>query len=71
LWKNKAQIGWLILTRDMTCEQWQRIVDISLWGVIYGAQEVYGLDVVSGAVFGRAHNPLTSSKVSLLKPDGR
>jgi NAD(P)-dependent dehydrogenase (short-subunit alcohol dehydrogenase family) len=38
---NNAGIAMACEARDMTYERWQRIVDINLWGVIYGVQEAY------------------------------
>lgn len=46
---NNAGIAMACETRDMTYERWQRIVDINLWGVIYGVQEAYQVMIEQGS----------------------
>jgi NAD(P)-dependent dehydrogenase (short-subunit alcohol dehydrogenase family) len=46
---NNAGIAMACETRDMTYERWQRIVDINLWGVIYGVQEAYRVMIEQGS----------------------
>ena len=33
---NNAGVGCTMMTRDATLEHWRRLIDVNLWGVIYG-----------------------------------
>lgn len=46
---NNAGIGLVADLRDMTLEHWRRIVDINLWGVIYGTTTAYHYMLRQGA----------------------
>jgi NAD(P)-dependent dehydrogenase (short-subunit alcohol dehydrogenase family) len=46
---NNAGIGLVADLRDMTLEHWRRIVDINLWGVIYGTTAAYHIMLQQGA----------------------
>jgi NAD(P)-dependent dehydrogenase (short-subunit alcohol dehydrogenase family) len=45
---HNAGIGIACEVRDMTYARWQRIVDINLWGVIYGTHEAYAVMLERG-----------------------
>ncbi|MCP4428094.1 MAG: SDR family oxidoreductase, partial [Chloroflexi bacterium] len=45
---NNAGIGIIGDTRDMELEQWQRLLDVNLWGVIYGTTSAYQVMVKQG-----------------------
>ena len=46
---NNAGIGLVADLRDMTLEHWRRIVDINLWGVVYGTTAAYHIMLQQGA----------------------
>ncbi|MCP4591902.1 MAG: SDR family oxidoreductase, partial [bacterium] len=58
---NNAGIAIEGEVRDMTLDQWRRIVDVNLWGVIYGTTSAYRVMVGQG--FGHIVN--TSSGAGL------
>ena len=45
---NNAGIAIIGEVRDMTLDDWRRIVDINLWGVIYGTMAAYPLMIEQG-----------------------
>jgi NAD(P)-dependent dehydrogenase (short-subunit alcohol dehydrogenase family) len=45
---NNAGIGILGDARDMELEHWRRIVDVNLWGVVYGTMSAYQVMVRQG-----------------------
>ena len=59
---NNAGIGLVAELRDASLEHWRRILDVNLWGVIYGATAAYQVMVKQG--FGHIVN--TSSAAGLL-----
>lgn len=48
---NNAGIGIAGEARDMSLEQWQRIIEVNLWGVIHGTRSAY--QVMSQQGFGQ------------------
>lgn len=56
---NNAGISTWGEMRDMTLDHWQRIVDVNLWGVIYGTMSAYGVMVGQG--FGHIVNTASSA----------
>ncbi len=51
---NNAGIGIIGDTRDMELEQWRHLLDVNLWGVIYGTNSAY--QVMSKQGFGHIVN---------------
>jgi NAD(P)-dependent dehydrogenase (short-subunit alcohol dehydrogenase family) len=45
---NNAGIAIIGEVRDMTLDDWRRIVDVNLWGVIYGTMAAYPLMIEQG-----------------------
>lgn len=46
---NNAGIAVVGDYRDMTLEDWRRVIDVNLWGVIYGAHAAYRVMVAQGS----------------------
>lgn len=45
---NNAGIGFWGEVRDMSLEQWHQLIDVNLWGVVYGSTTAYALMVKQG-----------------------
>jgi short-subunit dehydrogenase len=56
---NNAGISVWGEMRDMTLDHWQRIMDVNLWGVIYGTMSAYRVMVEQG--FGHIVNTASSA----------
>jgi NAD(P)-dependent dehydrogenase (short-subunit alcohol dehydrogenase family) len=48
LWFNNAGVGLAGEVRDLEIADWKPIIDVNLWGVIYGVQAVYPIMVSQG-----------------------
>ena len=63
---NNAGIGIVGEVRDMDLDHWRRIIDVNLWGVIYGTTAAYQVMLEQG--FGHIVN--TASMAGLIPPPG-
>lgn len=59
---NNAGIGIAGEVRDMSLDDWRRIIDINLWGVIYGTTAAYPLMIKQG--FGHIVNTASTAGLS-------
>lgn len=59
---NNAGVGFWGEVRDTTLEQWRRVIDINLWGVVYGSTAAYAVMARQG--FGHIVN--TASLAGLI-----
>ena len=45
---NNAGIGFWGEVRDMSLEQWHQLIDVNLWGVVYGSTAAYSVMIKQG-----------------------